>query len=176
MGAHGTRRSQHLGQHHPRCTTLGTDESRGINIWRPSAGRRRDRPRDPGAGRSANRRSRSGPVRSKPVRRRGGQRMRSDKRIISWKQQPGISRSRSCADAVDQPRLTRTGFGGVLPTRLELDLSELAKRFSCRRCAARVGRRTRPATVSLVHGSRAGIELPMAPDREWKRVVRRMRY
>src|SRR5690606_27062655 len=49
-------------------------------------------------------------------------------------------------------------------------------RFWCRRCGARVGRRVRPIQINLVRGSDADIQLPLPPEREWKRIVKRMRY
>jgi hypothetical protein len=56
------------------------------------------------------------------------------------------------------------------------DLTHVGRRFWCRQCAERQRRRIRPARIRLVRGSDADIELPMPPDREWKRVVKRMRY
>ena len=56
------------------------------------------------------------------------------------------------------------------------DLSRIARRFWCFKCAERLGRRVRPTRINLVRGCEADIELPMPSDREWKRVVKRMRY
>lgn len=55
-------------------------------------------------------------------------------------------------------------------------LSAAVQRFWCRRCAARLGERLRSTAIRLVRGSDADIELPLPPKREWKRVVKRLRY
>ena len=49
-------------------------------------------------------------------------------------------------------------------------------RFWCRRCVKNIGHRVRPIRLNLVPGSDADIQLPLPPQREWKRVVKRMRY
>ena len=54
--------------------------------------------------------------------------------------------------------------------------SKVTQRFWCRRCAQRLGRRIRPVGINLVRSSDDDIALPMPPDREWRRVVKRMRY
>ena len=55
-------------------------------------------------------------------------------------------------------------------------LTAAMKRFRCRRCAETMGHCVRPIRLSLVRGSDTDVQLPMPPPREWKRVVKRMRY
>ena len=55
------------------------------------------------------------------------------------------------------------------------ELRVARSRFHCRYCLAAAGERRRPVRLDLVDEQKAHIELPLPPDREWKRALSRFR-
>lgn len=54
------------------------------------------------------------------------------------------------------------------------DFRALAPRFYCTRCLASLRRKVRPASIDTARAA-ATIILPMPPENEWKREIRRFR-
>jgi hypothetical protein len=58
---------------------------------------------------------------------------------------------------------------------MERQFSRCPRRFWCRACATRYGRRVRPLRLEPVAWEKGVIELQMPDEREWKRALRRFR-
>nr|WP_208417709.1 hypothetical protein [Sphingopyxis panaciterrae] len=54
-------------------------------------------------------------------------------------------------------------------------LRDARRRFWCRACAGRIGRRVTPVRIVLVAESTADIRLPEPEERVWKNALRRFR-
>ena len=54
-------------------------------------------------------------------------------------------------------------------------LAEASRRFWCRKCGARVGKRIKTARIELVRDPAQDHGLPFPPEVEWKRAVSRFR-
>jgi hypothetical protein len=54
-------------------------------------------------------------------------------------------------------------------------LTDASRRFWCRQCGARVGKRIKAAAIELVRETAQDHGLPFPPEAEWKRAVNRIR-